>query len=152
MYKRLNAKSLTLVQGRQQMEIDQSVLILEDEPAVARLLVRMLEKRGYSTLLTSTGQETVSVYKKYFDLGSRFAIVLMDLSPDADNIGAVKALTAIKEFDPEVKAIVVSGECGGEVMTNFTKYGFVGCLSKPFTALELCELLKNFVKQGRLVG
>ena len=49
----------------------------------------------------------------------------------------------MREIDPEAKAIVTSGYANATVMTNYKDYEFQGRLPKPFTAIELSEVLEG---------
>jgi CheY-like chemotaxis protein len=47
----------------------------------------------------------------------------------------------LKTIDPDVKAIVVSGYAGDNVLANFRDYGFKAVVTKPFTMNELSATL-----------
>jgi len=46
-------------------------------------------------------------------------------------------------IDPEIGAIIMSGNSFMPIMTNYKDHGFQGRLIKPFTVAELSETLDN---------
>ena len=49
------------------------------------------------------------------------------------------------KIDPSIRAIIVSGCVGDPIMENFSNYGFLGALKKPFLKEELEHLVAKVV-------
>ena len=61
-------------------------------------------------------------------------------------MGGKEAIRKLREFDPEVKAIVSSGYSNDEVMSQFHQFGFNGAISKPYRMEEMSKILENVMK------
>jgi DNA-binding NarL/FixJ family response regulator len=51
--------------------------------------------------------------------------------------GGCETLQKLLVYDPDVRAIVVSGYSNDPVMSQFRRYGFCGRVTKPFTNEQL---------------
>jgi DNA-binding NarL/FixJ family response regulator len=60
----------------------------------------------------------------------------MDLTIPGD-VGGEETLAALRQIDPNLKAIVSSGYSQNPVMANYRAYGFHGVLPKPYSADQL---------------
>jgi FixJ family two-component response regulator len=56
-------------------------------------------------------------------------------------MGGKKAIKKLLEIDPAAKAIVSSGYSNDPIMADYTKYGFVGVIAKPYQVKQLSEQL-----------
>ena len=63
-------------------------------------------------------------------------------------MGGKDAVRLIKEVDPEVPVLVVSGYSNDPVMADHESYGFDGMLAKPFKGDELVALIKQKLSQA----
>jgi two-component system sensor histidine kinase/response regulator len=110
------------------------VLVAEDNPFNQTLIVRLLEKRGYSVSLAGDGREVLTALEK-----QAFDLVLMDLQmPEMDGF---KATAAIREMEKQtgrhlsivaLTAHAIEGDAG-----KCLAAGMDGYLSKPIQTLEL---------------
>lgn len=116
------------------------VLIVDDEELVREVGREMLEELGYEVQVASDGAEAIEIYKKAMDSGEPIDVVILDLTIPG-GMGGVEALKKLKELDPNVKAIVSSGYSTDSVMSEYSKHGFVGLVTKPYTVEELSKVL-----------
>lgn len=112
------------------------ILVMDDEPSVSKLVVRMLAPSGYTVATALDGQETLALYKQALEAGAPFDAVIMDLTIPGGPGGkdVIKDLLAL---DPNVRAIVSSGYAEDPVMANPTAYGFKCTVAKPYTSSAL---------------
>ena len=123
------------------------ILVMDDELSLRTLLARILDISGFEAVVTADGGEAVETYRQAFCAGAGFDAVILDLTV-AGGMGGREALERIREIDPEVVAIVSSGYSKDPVMANYRDYGFLGVISKPYTADELrAELRRVFPGQ-----
>jgi len=61
-------------------------------------------------------------------------------------MGGEQAMKRISELDPGVKAIVSSGYSNDRVMADYKKYGFRGCIAKPYKIQQLSNMLKSVIE------
>ncbi|MEZ5414578.1 MAG: response regulator [Opitutaceae bacterium] len=74
----------------------------------------------------------------------RFDLVLLDLTIPG-GLGGCDALKAIRELDPQAKAVVMSGYTDNAIMRDPAAAGFQGSLQKPFTGDALNKLINGLL-------
>lgn len=117
------------------------VLLMEDDALVRSTTATLLSTLGYKVTEACNGQEAVSVYEAALALGQPFAAVVLDLTV-LGGMGGIECLRALKERDPDVRAVVASGYYNDPVMAQATDYGFVASVAKPFHLEELAQALR----------
>jgi CheY-like chemotaxis protein len=125
------------------------VLVMDDQEIVRGILCVMLLALGYETQAVSDGAEAVEWYRKAKDSGSPFDAVIIDLNIPG-GMGGKQAVVRLLEVDPDVKAIVLSGDRNDPAMKHFAHYGFVGVLHKPYTIGELRRVMQDTVSQEKV--
>ena len=124
------------------------VLVMDDEEMIRDLVGRILRSLGYEVEFSQDGAEAIEIYKKAMASEEPFDAVVLDLTVRG-GMGGKAAIRNLVEIDPNVKGIVSSGYCDDPVMTDFTKYGFSGVVSKPYTVNELGETLNKILEQSK---
>lgn len=105
---------------------NRTVLIIEDEPAVADLLKFLLEKDGFTTVSAYDGEEAV----KQASAG-RPDLILLDLMlPKIDGYTVQKQLQA-DEKTANIPTIVLTAKGGMQDLFKFEK-NIVAYIEKPF--------------------
>jgi two-component system, cell cycle sensor histidine kinase and response regulator CckA len=107
---------------------DETVLVVEDDPAVRSIVSAMLEERGYSVLTESCGEEAV---ERFSSDASSIAIVVSDLM--MRGIGGIETLARIRKINPEVHGLFMSGYTDVPVLADMQ----TGFIQKPFSGDEL---------------
>ncbi|MBN1103969.1 MAG: response regulator, partial [Deltaproteobacteria bacterium] len=102
------------------------VLLMEDEPSLARGLKMVLTKKGYGVDLAETGTRALgSLDARDFDL------LVADLRlPDMDGMEVIRA---VREAKPETEVIVITGYPTIPSAVESMKLGAVDYLLKPFS-------------------
>jgi PAS domain S-box-containing protein len=117
------------------------ILIVDDEEAVRSVTQRILESSGYRTLIATTGAEAVACYRKK---GYEISVVLTDLHmPD---MGGVEAIAVLRQINPEVKIIVVTGAGSALGAPAPVEMGVQGYIKKPFEVAHLLVTLQNVLQ------
>lgn len=121
-----------------------TILIIDDEEQIRKLMEKMLSWEGYDTLLAANGEEGLKLYnEKGADL------IITDLiMPDKEGIETIMEL---KKIDPSVKIIAMSG--GGkndpETYLPLAKgLGALATLKKPFALDELLNIVRDLLELG----
>ncbi len=105
------------------------ILVVEDEIEVRDIIRLTVEANGYRTLGASDGVAGLSLYRQHRD---EINLVLSDLSmPGMDGVSMSRA---IREIDPQVKIIGISGLRQAESSDELYRAGIRTVLCKPFTA------------------
>jgi len=120
------------------------ILVLEDEALIRKLISTALSQAGHEVIETKEGKETIEVYRKSFQEGHPYDLLIMDLTIE-DGMGGIEAIARIKEIDPNARAIVSSGYSDEPAMSNPAAYGFSGVLPKPYQPQQLIEVVRGLV-------
>lgn len=122
------------------------VLVMDDEEMIVNMAQRILARLGYETASAHNGAEAVAVYRQALSTGEPFDVVMLDLTVRG-GMGGEEAIRLLIEIDPRVKAIVSSGYSDSPVMQDYRRYGFSGAAGKPYSLLELSQVLDRVLKQ-----
>ncbi len=119
----------------------ESVLVVEDEPALRRLVVAYLENLGYAVVSVANGEESLSVIESMDSID----LLLSDVMLPGDLSGREIA-AAIKRRRPEVKVLLMSGYAD-EVLTRegSLRSGDL-LLHKPFQLNELARRVREVLE------
>ena len=118
------------------------ILVMDDEEALRKLLAQILKRLGYEVECAREGAEAIDLYQRAKDSGRRFDIVLVDLTIPG-GMGGKEVAARLREVDDSVILIVSSGYSNTPIMSEFRKYGFNDVLSKPWTPVQLSEVLRR---------
>lgn len=122
--------------------VEGRVLIMDDEPEIRSLLVRIMRGLGFRAEAVASGEAAVVAFRNAFHAGDPFSLVIMDLTiPGA--MGGRDAIRHLRDVDPNVKAIVASGYFNDPVMADYKKFGFTGVIAKPFNLDEIRQLVQR---------
>ena len=106
------------------------VLVIDDEPAIVRFLVRALESSGYAVLAANDGAEGLRLAAEH-----RPDLVILDLvMPGLSGVAVLAAMTA---QDPACKIVVVSAQDDVEGKVRCLDAGAADFVAKPFAVTEL---------------
>jgi PAS domain S-box-containing protein len=115
-----------------------TILVIDDEPGVRKVLARHLEALGYEVVQASGGAEGVDLYRTG---GGSLDLVLLDMvMPHMDGEATFKAL---KELDAGVRVVLTSGFSEDGRANRILSQGTVGFLQKPFRRAALANLVRD---------
>ena len=121
------------------------VLIVDDEPAIAEWLQLVLDSAGYGSEAARDTTAAMGLLS-----GQEFAVALVDLVlPDGDGF---RLLELIKERDPAIEVIIMTGHSSIPKAVEATKQGAFYFVSKPFEAGEMLTLVGKALERRRLLA
>ena len=120
----------------------ETVLLVDDEEAVRQVGLEMLEAMGYRVLTASDGNEALSIYEKS---GGDIGLVLLDMV--MPNMGGAETYDGLKEIDPKVKVLLLSGYSIDGQATEILDRGCDGFIQKPFNMKELSGKIRQILDQ-----
>ena len=117
-----------------------SILVIDDEPVVGDALKLVLESNGYEVVLVEKGRDGI------IQAGNRrFCIGIIDLFlPDISGFHAIKA---IREQQPDISIILITGKGTPLAFAEARSLGVVGMLSKPFRPADILQLISRALAQ-----
>lgn len=111
------------------------ILVMDDEELICEILTGFLNGQGYEVVAVSDGREALKEYRQ-----QKFSLVILDLTIPG-GLGGRETIKLLKEYDPDVKAVVSSGYANDPLMAAYEKFGFCGCLNKPYILEDLLQLV-----------
>lgn len=125
------------------MENNACILIVDDEAAIRRLLVRLLTGAGYEC------QESDSAESAKETLATRsFDLLLSDLKMPGES--GIELIRYAKEHYPETGRVMISGFGSPEVSNEVIQIGVYGYIIKPVTKNEVLITVENALQHLRL--
>jgi len=110
-----------------------TILVVDDDDKIRKLLKRALEKAGHRVLEASNGKMALSIHIK-----DNPELVITDIvMPEKEGL---ETIAELKERDPVVKIIAMSGGGRGKsggYLQMAEMFGADGTLEKPFLTGEL---------------
>ncbi|MEQ9495437.1 MAG: ATP-binding protein [Deltaproteobacteria bacterium] len=110
----------------------ETILVVDDDDAVRDVLVNILQRAGYTTLVAPDGREGV---QRFTDNADTIRLVVTDVV--MPHMGALGMHEAIAPTAPNVPFIVVSGYAPETLDESFFERPGRTFLAKPFTARDL---------------
>jgi two-component system nitrogen regulation response regulator NtrX len=105
---------------------DTVVFIVDDEEGIRESLSGIFEDEGYTVLTAGTAE-------KAFDMLKEQTPDLMFLDVWLPGIDGIQALTKIRESNPELPIVMISGHGNIELAVNATRIGAYDFLEKPLS-------------------
>jgi len=119
----------------------ETILVADDDPAVATLVKRILEEFGYKVLEAHDGENAIEQFLKHKD---DIHLLLLDVIMPKKN--GKEAYDAIKKIKPEIKAVFISGY-SAEIIDEQAILEGLNFIGKPVSPEEILfkirEVLDN---------
>lgn len=121
------------------------ILLMDDEDMVLEMTEKILNHIGFKVVSVRDGDRAVAEYMAAKESGESFDVVILDLTVPG-GMGGREAISRLLDFDPGVKAIIMSAYYNDPVMANFKKYGLKGVITKPFNIAKMKDVLNEVMK------
>lgn len=109
-----------------QSQIPPHILLMEDEPSMAKGLKLVLTDEGYDVDWSTTGKDALNKFSRI-----PFDVLVADLRlPDMDGMTVIKE---VKNRRPETEAVIITGYPTVSSAVESVKLGVYEYLRKPFT-------------------
>jgi len=108
-----------------------TVLVVDDEPEIRKLVTAMLTRNGYRVITADTGQNAVRLFKSNPDI----ALLLTDVvSPGMSGPMIADEIAALR---PDIKVLFMSGYDNTQVVQRYVVEKGYSLLVKPFSMIQL---------------
>ncbi|EEO27078.1 hybrid sensor histidine kinase/response regulator [Oxalobacter paraformigenes] len=123
------------------------ILIAEDNPLNAEIVMAMLEAAGAVLEHVTNGKEALNAFRK--SPPGSYSMILMDVQmPEMNGMDATEAIRKLHRPDAEtVPVIALTANAFQEDMDAAFKSGMNGYITKPIDLNKLYETLYTFLKQ-----
>jgi hypothetical protein len=109
----------------------QTILVVDDEPEIRKLVTAMLTRNGYSVLSADTGENAIKLFRN----NPHTNLLLTDVvAPGMSGPMIADQISALK---PEIKVLFMSGFDGTQVVQRYVVEKGYSLLVKPFTMEQL---------------
>ncbi len=120
------------------------VLVAEDNPVNQKLLVRLLERRGFVADVVANGREAVEAATR-----TQYTAVLMDCQmPELDGYEAAEEIRRREEDGPRAPIIAVTASAMEGDRERCLAAGMDDYISKPIDVRDLERMLRRHLAQG----
>ncbi|MCF7832107.1 MAG: response regulator [Candidatus Marinimicrobia bacterium] len=117
-----------------------TILVIDDEEAIRRMLMKTLNYVGYEVLEADSGKIGIDLYKQEKD---RISAVILDvIMPEMDGVQIFKAL---KKINPDVAVLVSTGYASNKQTVELRNLGVEGFLKKPYRQSELVDAVNKVI-------
>ena len=121
---------------------DESLLVVEDDPAVLALTVQMLKGLGYRIVTASDGNEALQRLRGRRKIDLLFSDVVMP-----GGLTGVQLAEMAQKIRPSLKVLLTSGYVGHHVATTQTRFPLI---DKPYEQPDLAAKLRSVLDEDAL--
>ena len=116
----------------------ETLLVVDDEPAIVKLAKNILEQQGYQVLTAADGEQALSILE-------RQPIDLMITDIIMPNLDGNQLAEKIREHFPRTRILVVSGYTKTQHHEGAVQPEHCNILNKPYTANELLTRVRQLL-------
>ncbi len=132
-----------------------TVLVLDDEPFIRKIMHEMLVSMGYTTVSFDDGElvldfcRTRQLAGEHGDANGIVA-AFFDLTISG-GLGGREVIDAIRSMCPDIPIFAMSGYSADDILAHPESYGFTASIPKPFSKGELAVLLASYLKSAEQI-
>jgi DNA-binding NtrC family response regulator len=124
------------------MSDSQTVLVVDDEPEIRKLVSAMLARNGFKVLSADTGENAIKLFKNNPDT----ALLLTDVV--APGMSGPMIADEIAALRPDIKVLFMSGYDSTQVVQRYVVEKGYSLLVKPFTMEQLEKKVRSVLASG----
>ena len=124
----------------QRLSAQGTVLIVEDEELMLRLMEKILRDHGYQVLTAADGEEAIEIYRRR---KQEIDAVLLDMG--LPKMTGWEVLLEMKGENPDVRVVIASGYLEPESKNRMYGAGIKHFVNKPYMPEEVVETLQSFM-------
>jgi two-component system response regulator (stage 0 sporulation protein F) len=118
-----------------------TILVIDDQPGIRRLLMEVLTEEGYTVYAAANGYEGIQKVKELTP-----DIILMDMKmPGMDGI---ETLRELKQINQAEKVIMMTAYGELELVNQAKGLGAFAYITKPFDIISLCTMISQRTSGG----
>ena len=121
-----------------------SVLVVEDEDALRRLVERILVREGYRVTVARHGADALQIAAA---MDAPIEVLITDLV--MPELGGRRVAEVLREKDPSLPVLFISGYDPDPVMLDASEQEHTRFLAKPFTGAALLDAVRRLVPAHR---
>ena len=119
-----------------------TILVVDDEQGLRLMLAEILEERNYKVITASNGIEALQKFQTHRD---EISMVISDLGMPL--MGGEEVFKKLKEIDPQVKMVFVTGYLEENTKNSALRYGVKSIIQKPFHIEEIAAIVSEILEE-----
>ena len=120
-----------------------TILLVDDEEAIVKSLSGSLEDEGYALVTAQDGAKALDIIKTH-----PIDIIFLDIwLPGMDGLETLKA---IKEYDPSLEVVIMTGHGTVNTAVQAVKMGAFDFLEKPFSLDTTLDIIRKFQEKRQI--
>jgi len=120
---------------------ERTILVLDDEAEVRKMVAAMLTGNGYKVLTAENGDNAIKAFKK-----SKQPIDLLLLDVVSPGLSGPMVADRIAELQPGLRVLFMSGYGSTNVVQRYVVEKGYALLTKPFTELQLAKKVREVLE------
>ena len=138
-----NAESFTIKKKGNLVKGHETILVVEDEPYIRKLIIKTLTPHGYKLMEASSGDDAVELINK---LDEKIDLLLTDIV--MHGISGIELAEIVKSKMPDTKVLLMSGYADSSIIDHSLKSlnninEKTAFIQKPFTPNSLANKIRN---------
>ncbi|NDY70579.1 histidine kinase [Desulfobacter hydrogenophilus] len=121
---------------------NETILLVEDEPAILRMTRMMLERKGYSVLPAGIPADAISIANAY--VGKIHLLMTDVVMPEMNGRDLAEKITVMC---PEIKLLFMSGYAANVITHQGVLDDGVAFMQKPFATNELAKKIRDVLDE-----
>jgi two-component system, cell cycle sensor histidine kinase and response regulator CckA len=122
-----------------------TILVVDDEPEIRKLVSAMLTPQGYRIILADTGEQAIKVFRKQV---KDIDLLLTDVV--APGMAGPTLADQLTELKPDLRVLFMSGYDNRQVVQKFVVEKGSLLLTKPFTIKQLKEKVEEALRSRKM--
>lgn len=115
------------------------ILIVDDEEEILAFMARFLKRLEIDSVTAISGEDAIELYKT-----NSFDCVLLDIHLGGMN--GIEVLKNMKKMNPNVKAMIITGNICSDLKTDVHSLGVVDYIQKPIDLSDFKEKILTYIK------
>jgi DNA-binding NtrC family response regulator len=120
-----------------------TVLVLDDEPDVRKVVSAMLTSNGYTVLTANSGENAIKIFKK-----RKQPVDLLLLDVVSPGLAGPVVAERLAGLQPGLRVLFMSGYDATSVVRRYVVEKGFALLKKPFTADELAKKVREVLESA----
>ncbi len=118
-----------------------TILVLEDEPDVRKLVASMLAGHGYKVLTAPNGESAIKMFKR-----TRQPVDLVLLDVVAPGLSGPMVAERLTQLQPGLRVLYMSGYNSTNVVQRYVVDQGHALLAKPFSERQLANKVREMLR------
>jgi CheY-like chemotaxis protein len=119
-----------------------TVLLVDDEEGIRKVVQRMLAQEGIRVIAAADGREAVDAFREH---ANEIGIVLLDMK--MPRLNGEEAFRELRKVRPDLRVILCSGHTEEDATRRFAGLSLAGFIQKPYEHATLMAKLREALRR-----